>query len=894
MVQSPRCRRFRVQLLILSCAAVQCARGDPANGDRVLILRDNWWLQSSAALIEPDGATLSKVGYVADKWYPVTVPRTVLAALVDNAVYPDPYYGLNLKRIPGFKEGRWLRMDETSPFYPSWWYRTEFAVPAEFAGKHVRLQLDGINYRANVWLNGRLIARDDSVVGMFRRFEFDVTPWIKPGERNCLAIEVSAPGKLPNQEYRTKQIEATTGWDDHNPQPPDLNMGIWRDVSLRSSGHVILRHPFVLSKLKTPGLQQAELTISVQAENAGDRQVDATIAGAIENRRFEQNVTLDPHEIRWVRFDPGEFATLVINNPRVWWPHPLGPQERYTLEITASVGPDVSDRISTRFGIREATTYINEEGWRGYRINGHNVLIRGGAWMTNDMLLRFTERRDRALIRYAQEANLNMLRSEGFSIRETDQFYDLCDELGVMVTQQLFGRSIPDEALAISCIEDTILRIRNHPSLVHFLGHDETFPTPTLDEAYRRLISDYIPDRTYQPHSGAFEVEDRFQTGGTRTGTRELWTYADPTRYYRADYPERAWGFAQSGGIGGVIATASSVRRMIPAPDLWPLWSEAMSFHTVIQGADFFRETIHSMNKRYGEPKDIDDFCMTGQVLNYESARAMYEAYARNKYSALGITAWKYDAAWPAAMTWHFVDWYLVPTGAYYGAKKACEPLHAQYSYDDQSIWVVNSWYRPHRGLRLSASIHDINMTQRWSKEATIDVDPDGKTMAFKVDAPANLSKVYFLRLNLADAAGVVVSDNLYWLSTTPDVPGEMKDDWLDFRLNAKSVADFTELRRLPKVPLETHCEFTPSGGDISGQVRLTNSAKTIAFFVNLAVTAGEGGPEVAPCYWEDNDFSVFPGQTKECGVVFSKADLGDAAPTLRVTGWNVAESPKT
>ena len=198
----------------------------------------------------------------------------------------------------------------------------------------------------------------------------------------------------------------------------------------------------------------------------------------------------------------------------------MGPQELYRLKLTATIDGKASDTANTRFGIRKATSYLNEEGWRQYQVNGRDVLIRGGAWMTCDMLLRFSHRRYDALVRYAKEANLNMLRSEGFSIRETDEFYDLCDEHGVMVTQQLFGRSIPDEPLAVACVEDTILRIRNHPSLIHFLGHDETYPTPSLDKAYRELIDQFIPDRTYQPHSGAFYVDERRKTGGTRTGTR--------------------------------------------------------------------------------------------------------------------------------------------------------------------------------------------------------------------------------------------------------------------------------------------------------------------------------------------------------------------------------------
>ena len=546
---------------------------------------------------------------------------------------------------------------------------------------------------------------------------------MRPGQTNCLAVETIPPGLLPDKEYPTKQVQATTGWDDHNPQPPDMNLGIWEDVYIQATGPVRIKHPYVSSKLALPSLESARLTVSAFLTNAAKNRTKGIFSGRIHGAVFSTDVDLAPGETREITFLPEQHDALNITNPRVWWPHPAGPQELYILQLAFVIDGRVSDEQSTRFGIREATTYIDDNGWRGYRINGKNILIRGGAWMTCDMLLRFDHRRYDALVRYAREANLNMLRSEGFSIRETDEFYDLCDEYGVMVTQQIFGRSIPEEDLAISCIEDTLLRIRNHPSLVHFLGHDETFPTETLDAAYRELIDKHRIHRTYQPHSGAFDIDDRFETGGTRTGTRELWTYAGPNQYYigKAD---GAWGFAQSGGIGGVIAPYSSVKRMMPKEDLWPLWSEAMSFHSVIQGGEYFTSAINAMNRRYGAPSGIESFCMRGQVMNYESARAMYEAYARNKYDAKGITTWKYDAAWPAAMTWQYVDWYLVASGAYYGAKKACEPLHVQYSYDDQSVCVVNSLYEPAEDLTANAVIYDLSMKERFSRSAQVSVGP--------------------------------------------------------------------------------------------------------------------------------------------------------------------------
>ena len=340
------------------------------------------------------------------------------------------------------------------------------------------------------------------------------------------------------------------------------------------------------------------------------------------------------------------------------------------------------------------------------------------------MMLNLTDRRYTALVRYAREANLNMLRSEGFSIRETENFYNRCDELGVMVTQQIFGRNIPDEALAISCIEDMMLRIRNHPSLAHFLGHDETFPTPSLSKAYLEMIERLRVHRTYQPHSGAFSVSERKQTGGTRTGTLELWTYAVPSHYYLRKN-DGAWGFAQSGGIGGITVVRDSLRQMMPEDELWPpLQSEDWSFHTVTQGAQYFTEVKRAMARGYGAPKDIDDFCNKAYAMNYNSARGMYEAYGRNKYSATGITTWKYDAAWPAATTWAYVDWYLRPTGAYFGAKKACEPLHVQYAYDDDGIYVINSLYEPFSSLEVSATLYNFDLTPKLTKKATVRCGP--------------------------------------------------------------------------------------------------------------------------------------------------------------------------
>jgi exo-1,4-beta-D-glucosaminidase len=419
---------------------------------------------------------------------------------------------------------------------------------------------------------------------------------------------------------------------------------------------------------------------------------------------------------------------------------------------------------------------------------------------------------------------------------------------------------------------------------VHFLGHDETFPTPTLDQAYRDLIAKHNVKRTYQPHSGAFHLEDRFKTGGTRTGSLQVWTYATPSHYYTSK-GTGAWGFAQSGGIGGVVASLESMRRMMPEQALWPPWTDVWSLHTVAQGGNYYNPMLKAVYDRYGTATGIEDFSKKALALNYESARGMFEAYGRNKYDATGITTWKYDAAWPASPTWQYVDWYLIATGAYYGAKKACEPLHVQYAYDDQSVYIINAYSHEFAGLTAEAKLYNLDMTQKGSQTATVNVAADGKAKALTIKWPPGLTTCYFLRLLLAGEGGNRLSDNFYWLSTAPDKPSSFEADFA----NPLSTADYKELNTLPAVPLKVASRIEEQGAERLARVAVENPSKHLAFSVHLAVKKGENGAEVAPTFWDDNYFSVFPGEKKEVSGRFAAADLEGAAPAITLDGWNVA-----
>jgi len=298
------------------------------------------------------------------------------------------------------------------------------------------------------------------------------------------------------------------------------------------------------------------------------------------------------------------------------------------------------------------------------------------------------------------------------------------------------------------------------------------------------------------------------------------------------------------------------------------------------------------MKARYGEPAGIEDFCMKGQVMNYESSRAMYEAYARNKYSATGITAWKYDAAWPASPTWQFVDWYLLAGGAYYGAKNACQPLHVQYSYDDHSIYVVNGYYRDFKDLKVTARVFNLDMTEKYSRIATVDVPADGKTNAFTIEWPDGLTRTRFLALRLEDSSGKDISNNLYWLSAVPDIPGtEGYTEDRVFYMRPKSAADHRDLSRLPQVKLNADCSIEDKGREKIAWVRVHNPTRSLAFFIHLAILKGEKGQEVTPTFWEENYFSLLPAETRLVRARFAVEDLDGAKPVLAVGGWNIRSS---
>jgi exo-1,4-beta-D-glucosaminidase len=326
---------------------------------------------------------------------------------------------------------------------------------------------------------------------------------------------------------------------------------------------------------------------------------------------------------------------------------------------------------------------------------------------------------------------------------------------------------------------------------------------------------------------------------------------------------------------------------MLPPEHLWPI-DAFWSYHAgggPFQHLDIFTEAL---TRRLGAAAGVEDYARKAQLMAYDGERAMFEAYGRNKFNSTGVIQWMMNNAWPS-MIWHLYDYYLRPGGGYFGAKRACEPLHIQYSYDDRSVVVVNNYFQERKGLQASAEIYNLDASKKFALQASLDAAPNASTRVLTLPAPDGLSPTYFARLSLEDAAGHTVSRNFYLLSTQADTLGEPKEgsDW--YYTPTRQFADFTALAQLPPAELSVSAASESKGKEATTRVRLENPGRALAFFVRLKVTAGAGGEEILPVLWEDNYVSLLPGEKREISARYAPELLRGATPVVEVEGWNTA-----
>ncbi|MET8859100.1 exo-beta-D-glucosaminidase [Streptomyces sp. NPDC004579] len=840
-------------------------------------------IQSTTKVPDPASA-VSSPGYRASGWYPAGPRSTVLAALLANGKYADPFYSTNLKNIP--------RSDFTVP----WWYRSDFTVTD--TSERTYLDFSGVISASDVYVDGHRVADARQVTGAYTHHELDITSLVRAGT-NTVAFRIR-----PNDPDKN----LTMGWIDWLQPPPDQNMGIVRDVLVRRGGPVALRDAHVLTRLDVPSLRTADLTVRARARNETGSAVTATVSGRIGSVSFSKTVPLAPHQTRAVTFSPSEVPGLRLRSPKVWWPAGMGGQPLYGLDLTASVAGAASDTAHETFGVREVKAPLNSDGARQYSVNGRRLLSKGGGW-SPDEFLRWDRGYVEDRLRYVLDLGLNTVRLEGHI--EPDEFFDLADRYGILTLPgweccdkwegQVNGGETgerwtdADYPVARASMAAEAARLRDHPSVVSFLIGSDFAPDARIEKTYLDAL-----EEADWPTPVIAAASDNSSPVSGRSGMKMTGPYDwVPPGYWYAKREGGATGFNSETGAGPDIPTLDTLRRMMSPAELDTLWRnpDVRQYHRSPSPV-FGTLKIYdaALAGRYGPPTGLTDYVRKAQLAQYEAVRAQFEAYGRNATDAAkpstGVVHWMLNSGW-TSLHWQLMDRYLDQGGAYFGAKKANEPLHVQYSYDDRSVVVVNNRHTPVSGLSARVTLFDPDGTQRYDRTATgLTVRGDGaRVTALTVPSSVKgLATTHLARLVLRDAGGREISRNVYWLSTRPDTLDWANTDW--YHTPTTGYADLRGLGSMAKVPVSASATTSLGpGGTSTTRVTLRNdgTGTTPSLLTDAHLVDAEGRP-VLPVRWSDNEVSLWPGESVTLTATFRTADLHGSVPGVRVSGWNTTE----
>lgn len=868
----------RIRIFISVIAA--CGLPIVAAAQTSRALQEGWRLQS-ACKVQADGAAISAKGFSTGDWLPVSVPSTVLAAQVADKVFPDPYFGMNLRNIPGtsYPIGRNFSnqpMPKDSPYHCGWWYRTEFEVPAEHAHR-LWLHFAGINYRGNIWVNGRQLAEGSTVAGAYRTYDLDVTDMVKPGAKNVLAVETFAP----------TEKDLGINWVDWNPAPPDKDMGLIGEVDLVTTGAVAVRSPMAATHFEDDSLTTADLTVYADLHNATANQVHGVVSATVAGVQVEQSVELAAHEDRGITFSPEQFPQLKIHNPKVWWPYQMGDPHLEHLSVSFTAQGQKSDEAAVDFGIREITSELTPNGSRLFRINGKPILIRGAGW-SQDMMLRTDHERLKNQLRMVRDMHLNTIRLEGKL--ETDDFFRLTDKQGILVMAgwcccdhwERWNTWTPDDlTVATASLRSQMLRLRSHASLLVWLNGSDNAPAANVESAYLKVESEtHWPNPTLASAS-ATDTVNAGPSGVKMTGPYD---YVEPSYWYVDKRHGGNFGYNTETSPGPAIPSLASRKKFLSDPSAWPP-SADWSYHNGGGGFTNLKVMDQAMAAIYAPPQNATDYTRMAQTMAYDSERAMFESYSKNKYASTGVIQWMLNNAWPS-MIWHLYDYYLDADAGYFATKLACEPLHIQYSYDDRSIVVVNSTYAKADGLRAAIRVHGLDWKQLYSRDVTVDAAQDSSQIISLLPLALyqGTERILFIDLTLADANGKVVSRNFYWVPTTLTTFDFEETDYTHTPVDRYE--DLNALTKLPAAQVHATAEVVAGSHGREVHIHLENSGDTLAFQIRAA-TRTQNDDLIAPVFWSDNWIELAPGESRTL-----TAQLPADAPAnevIHIDGWNIA-----
>jgi hypothetical protein len=835
----------------------------------------NWKLQR-ASLVASKGEDISTESFKDENWIPATVPGTVLSSLLNIGAIPDPNFADNQLQI------------SDSYFTSDFWYRNEFTVinPAQFATLNFR----GINWKANVFLNGEKVGR---IEGAFMRGKFDVSKQLVKG-KNVIAVQIiknAHPGAIKEQTaYSTDQnggipgadnptFHASIGWD-WIPTIRGRNIGIWNDVFLAYSGAVIIEDPFVRTELPLPDTSSADVFVELTLKNSADMPIDGILKGTFGNAAFEQTVKLAPKEEKLVKIDPKTAPALHLENPKLWWPKGYGQPNLYDVALSFNIDGKTSDKTEFKSGVRQMTfseDVYQPSGGMSFGffeqakptrlsifVNGRRLVGFGGNWGFGESNLNYRGREYDVAVAYHADMNFTMIRNWVGQIGD-EEFYEACDRHGVMVWQDFWLANPVDGPnpyyvdMFNDNAKDYIRRIRNHPSVGIYVGRNEGNPPPEIDDYLRKVVP--------EEHHGLYYISNSAMGIVSGGGTYRAMPPKEYFRLYGHDKLHSERGMPNVMNYESLLLAfgkdgVEPVNTMETPNSLYGLHDYTLGGGrgASAQAADSFNKIIE---KAFGKPKDAKQFAEWAQWINYNGYRAIFESRSEHRR---GMLLWMSHPAWPS-MVWQTYDYYFDPNGGYFGCKKACEPVHIQWNPIRDDVEVVN--YKGFDRINLVAKAQILNQdgSVQWENELIFDIKEDQTVACFPLHFPEILSATHFIKLTLTQN-GKLISDNFYW--------------------RGQEDGNYKSLLSVPKVKLTENTTIQKEGSKWLFTTTLKNETNDPAMMIRLKAIKSESGEMIVPVFYSDNYFFLMPGEEKTVTIELQNADTNGESPALELSGFNL------
>ncbi|MDR1056728.1 MAG: beta galactosidase jelly roll domain-containing protein [Prevotellaceae bacterium] len=862
----------------------------PTGNGTEWIISNGWELSGSTAIIE-NGQSLFDPRLNTASWYNATVPGTVLTTLLEQGIYPDPYFGLNNLNIPDTL----CRMD--------WWYRVVFDYPQTLADNRVNLLFNGINYRAEVFLNGKKLG---NINGAFVRGNFPVSDVIHKTGENVLLVHIFPPDNpgipheqsiLAGQGLNGGQLSldgptfiSSVGWD-WIPGIRDRNTGIWQDVRLQTSNAVTIGDPLIITNLPLPDTTVADITISVPLKNNSGGTINGTLSVKFEEINIETPYDLNPYEEKQIRLDPVTFPALSVKKPKLWWPNGYGAQYLYNLELRVGVNsPEinlVSNIKNLHFGIREMSYELMansaEKGNYRFEYSPADVNRNGKPIFNFDKRIRLEDKKfdiptinswvdeslftvlsgddpvgaylvlkvngvrifcrggnwgmDDGMKRVSRERlapYLRLHKDAGFNIIRNwtgesteEDFYALCDEYGMLVWNDFWITT--DDTVDPN---DHKLFMQNATDVVRrFRNHPSiALWCPRNEGLAPRGLSQMLMEMTAEEDP---TLHYHGQSRYVNMGTSGPWGYfKDPSNYYT----QNAQGFNTEMG-SFAIPTANTIRKFIAPDDQWPV-NDVWAYHDLHHTSQNFDDFMEAVSK-YGMATNLNDFAKKAQMVCYNAWRNMLEAWNSKMWNtSTGLILWMSHPAWPS-MIWQTYTYDYETPGSYFGVKKACEPLHIQMNLPDNNIVLVNTTRKTYDNLDVIVCYYDSNGSELYKKQGEFSAQANQTTACFIPEIGINLPDLYLVRLILKEK-GKIISLNDYWNSIEKDGNYE--------QFNRLSVPTIKAVKKVQGKKL---------------LLSVKNTSKVIAVAVKLNAINKPENDIILPAYFSDGYFNLLPGETR-------------------------------